>query len=175
MWRGFRFPACLRSYGGVWESPRFENSGCGAVWADMAVQACLELSESASHQALVPHPVSHTGITSLSPCSSTAALKTNPANSSIFLVVRWQGGGFLHFAVSLQLFPRPPLCPFLEMLFFIFLNILRLLHLSWTCCLLCQSSSSQWYIVSNFIHGYCSCFPGSFTAIKNNQLINFKT
>lgn len=89
MRKGFRFPACLRSYGSGWESPRFESLGCAAVRADVPLQACLELSESASHQALVPHPVSHTGITSLSPCSSTAALKTKPGNSSFFLVVRW--------------------------------------------------------------------------------------
>lgn len=71
------------------ESPRFESLGCAAVQADVPLQACLELSESASHQALVPHPVSHAGKTSLSPCSSTAALKTNTGNSSIFLVVGW--------------------------------------------------------------------------------------
>lgn len=61
--------------------------------------------------------VSHEGITSLSQCS-VAVLKTNPGNSSVFLVARWWGGDSVHFTVGLQLFPSPPFLPFLEMLTF---------------------------------------------------------
>lgn len=57
------------------------------------------------------------GITSLSQCS-IAVLKTNPGNSSVFLVARWWGGGSVHFTVGLQLFPSPSFLPFLEMLAF---------------------------------------------------------
>lgn len=63
------------------------------------------------------HSVSHKGITSLSQCS-IAVFKTNPGNSSVFLVARWQGGGSVHFTVGLQLFPSPSFLPFLEMLTF---------------------------------------------------------
>lgn len=113
--------ACLRSHhGSACDSPRSENPGCGAVCEQPCARAGMSGAwwvslMPGSGGLLMLHPVSHKGIASLSQCS-VAGLKTKAGNSSIFLV-RWWGGGFVHFTVS-QLFPSPLFLPFLEIVSF---------------------------------------------------------